>query len=110
ELPGPERSETDWNDQLERQQGICARDLRGGLAALCYDRAIIGLEVPELELLLPLNAVPARRGVTRVAPGSFLPAPTPISIELSPGAIPLAAIVRLHGRAPLLVHVPVALS
>lgn len=110
ELPGSERPERDWNDQLERQQGICAQDLRGGLAALCYDRASHGLEVAELELLLPLNAVPARRGVTRVAPGSFLPAPTPISIELSASAIPLAAIVRLHGRAPLLVHVPMALS
>jgi hypothetical protein len=106
ERPDPARvSEADWNDQLARQQGLCARDARGGLAALCYDRATQGLFVAELELLLPLNAVPPRRGVPRVPPGSFLPAPTPLSIEVSPTAIPLAASVRLSGRAPLIVHV-----
>lgn len=111
ELPDPERMpDTDWNGQLERQQGICAHDLRGGVAALCYDRASRGLEVAELELLLPFTAVPPRRGVTRIAPGSFLPAPTPLSIELSASAVPLAAAVRLHNRAPLVVHVPVAPS
>jgi len=104
--PDPARvSEADWNDQLARQQGLCARDARGGLAALCYDRATQGLFVAELELLLPLNAVPPRRGVPRVSPGSFLPAPTPLAIEVSPTAIPLSASVRLSGRAPLIVHV-----
>lgn len=111
ELPDPERMpDADWDGQLERQQGICARDLRGGLAALCYDRVSRGLEVTELELLLPLSAVPPRRGVARIAPGSFLPAPTPLGIELSAGAVPLSATVRLHNRAPLSVHVPQALS
>lgn len=111
ELPPPERMpETDWTAQLERQQGICARDLRGGIAALCYDRATRGLEVAELELLLPLNAIPPRRGVTRVTPGSFLPAPTPLGIELSAGAVPVVATVRLFGRSPLVVHVAAALA
>lgn len=110
ELPDPARMpDADWDGQLERQQGICARDLRGGLAALCYDRASRGLEVSELELLLPLSAVPPRRGVARITPGSFLPAPTPLAIELSPSAVPLSATVRLHNRAPLSVFVPVAL-
>src|SRR5262245_8057927 len=80
-------SETDWNEQLTRQQGLCARDARGGVAALCYERCSSGLSVEELELLLPLHAVPPRRGIPRVTPGSFLPAPTPLSIELSPAAI-----------------------
>jgi gamma-glutamyltranspeptidase/glutathione hydrolase len=111
ELPDPERMpDFDWTGQLERQQGICAHDLRGGVAALCYDRVSRGLEVAELELLLPLNAVPPRRGVSRIAPGSFLPAPTPLVIELSSAAVPLSASVRLHERTPLSVHVPVALS
>jgi gamma-glutamyltranspeptidase/glutathione hydrolase len=105
--PAAERvTEDAWNDQLPRQQGICARDVRGGLAALCYDHASKGLTVEELELILPLNAVPARRGVPRIAPGTFLPAPAPLTIELSPTGIPLAATVRLHERAPLTVHVP----
>lgn len=111
ELPDPERMpDADWEGQLERQQGICAHDLRGGVATLCYDRASRGLEVAELELLLPLNAVPPRRGVSRIAPGSFLPAPTPLGIELSASAVPLSATVRLHNRAPLIVHVPMAPS
>ncbi len=111
ELPDPERMpDNDWTGQLERQQGLCACDLRGGVAALCYDRPSRGLEVAELELLLPLNAVPPRRGVARIPPGSFLPAPTPLVIELSPGAVPLAASVRLHGRAPLSVYAPAALA
>jgi hypothetical protein len=107
ERPPPDRvSEDAWNDQLLRQQGICARDVRGGLAALCYDRAGSGLTVEELELILPLNAVPARRGITRVPPGTFLPAPTPLTIEVSPTGIPVAATIRLHERAPLTVQVP----
>ena len=107
ERPAADRvTEDAWNDQLLRQQGICARDVRGGVAVLCYDRASNGLTVEELELILPLNAVPARRGIPRVPPGSFLPAPTPLTIEVSPTGIPLAASVTLHGRAPLIVHAP----
>jgi hypothetical protein len=110
ERPAADRvTEDAWNDQLLRQQGICARDIRGGLAVLCYDRASSGLIVEELELILPLNAVPPRRGIPRVPPGSFLPAPTPLTIEVSPTGIPLTASVRLHERAALTVHVPSAL-
>ena len=98
------RADLDWQEQLTRQQGLCARDLRGGLAALCYDRVSHGLAVDELELLLPLYAVPPRRGVPRVAPGTFLPAPTPLTIELSASAIPLSAAIHLSGRATLIVH------
>jgi hypothetical protein len=104
--PDPVGADLEWQEQLMRQQGLCARDLRGGLAALCYDRVSHGLTVDELELMLPLQAVPPRRGIPRVAPGSFLPAPTPLSIELSASDVPISAAVHLHGRATLIVHAP----
>jgi len=107
--PDSGRAQLDWQDLLARQQGICARDLRGGLAALCYDRTSNGLEVDELELMLPLHAVPPRRGVPRIAPGSFLPAPTPLAVELSASGVPISAAVHLSGRATLIVHAPSAL-
>ncbi|HKO90364.1 MAG TPA: hypothetical protein VJU61_04385, partial [Polyangiaceae bacterium] len=96
--------DSEWSASEARQQGLCARDARGGLAALCYDHVSQGFLVEELELVLPLNAVPARRGVTRVAPGSFLPAPAPLAIELSAGAVPITASIQLGGRARLVVH------
>lgn len=104
--PDPGRADPDWQDQLTRQQGLCARDLRGGLAALCYDSVSNGLNVEELELMLPLYAIPPRRGVPRVTPGSFLLAPTPLVIELSASAVPISAAVHLSGRAALIVHAP----
>jgi hypothetical protein len=104
--PDPAGADLAWQDQLMRQQGLCARDLRGGLAALCYDRVSNGLTVDELELMLPLQAVPPRRGIPRVTPGSFLPAPTPLAIELSTSDVPISAAVHLYGRATLIVHAP----
>jgi hypothetical protein len=109
ERPAPDAVDPNWQEQLTRQQGLCARDIRGGVAALCYDRVSHGLAVPELEVVLPLNAIPPRRGIPRITPGSFLPAPTPIRIEVSTNAIPLSAAVQLHERPALIVHVPTAL-
>jgi len=97
-------SESDWQDQALRQHGLCASDAAGGLAALCYDSALSGLRVEELELLLPLNAIPARRGLPRIAPGRFLPAPTPLSIELGEGDVPFSATVALAERPVLRVY------
>jgi hypothetical protein len=96
--------DSEWASSEARQQGLCARDSRGGLAALCYDHASVGFLVEELELLLPFSAIPARRGVTRVAPGSFLPAPAPLAIEFSPGAVPITASIQLGARGRLVVH------
>lgn len=93
--------ESEWEAQASRQRGLCARDAGGGVAALCYDHLLSGLRVDELELVLPLNAVPVRRGAPRVAPGRFLPAPTPLAIEVTTGDVPVAATVTL-ARAPLL--------
>ena len=97
-------SNSDWQEQALRQHGLCASDASGGLAALCYDNAISGLRVDELELVLPLNAVPVRRGMPRVLPGRFLPAPTPISIEIGEGDVPFAATVALAERPALRIH------
>jgi hypothetical protein len=97
-------SDSEWAASEARQQGLCARDARGGLAALCYDHASMGFLVEELELLLPFSAIPARRGVTRVAPGSFLPAPAPLAIEVSAGAVPITASIQLGARGRLVVH------
>jgi hypothetical protein len=94
-------SESDWQDQALRQHGLCASDASGGLAALCYDHAISGLRVEELELLMPLTAIPTRRGLPRVQPGRFLPAPTPLSIEVGEGDVPFSATVALAERPPL---------
>jgi gamma-glutamyltranspeptidase/glutathione hydrolase len=59
---------------------ILACDGRGLLAALAYVPARQGIAVPELEILLRADAVPVRRGVTRVTPGSPLAAPAPVAI------------------------------
>jgi hypothetical protein len=97
-------SESDWQEQTLRQHGLCANDASGGLAALCYDNATSGLRVDALELVLPLVAVPVRRGLPRIAPGRFLPAPTPLSIELGEGDVPFSATVALAERPALRVY------
>jgi hypothetical protein len=94
----------EWDARAERQEGLCACDAAGGVAALCYDRALTGLSVEALELLLPLDAVPVRRGMSRVPPGTLLPAPTPLAIEVAEGDVPQLATVALAHRAPLVVR------
>lgn len=94
-------SDSDWEEQALRQHGLCASDASGGLAALCYDNAIAGLRLEALELVLPLDAIPVRRGLPRIAPGRFLPAPTPLSIELGEGDVPFSATIHLADRQSL---------
>lgn len=67
-------------DVLAQAEVILACDGRGLLAALAYVPARQGIAVPELELLLRADAVPVRRGVTRLAPGAPLAAPAPVAI------------------------------
>ncbi len=76
-------------------EAIVACDGRGVIAALAYVPARDGVAVPDLEVTLGLSAVPVRRGVTRVAPGTLLPAPAPIAIALQSGGF--AAAVALPG-------------
>jgi hypothetical protein len=103
-LDPAQRSDSDWDAQALRQHGLCASDAGGGLAALCYDSAMNGLRVDALELISPLNAVPVRRGWPRIMPGRFIPAPTPLSIEIGEGDVPFSATVALAGRPLLRVY------
>jgi hypothetical protein len=66
---------------------VLACDGRGAFAALAYVPAREGVLVPELELLLRPDAVPVRRGVTRVPPGAPLPAPAPVAIFHQKGGV-----------------------
>jgi hypothetical protein len=103
-LDSSQISESDWRDQALRQHGLCASDATGGLAALCYDAVLAGLRVEALELMAPVVAVTVRRGLPRVQPGRFIPAPTPLSIELGDGDVPFSATVALAERPPLRVY------
>ena len=76
---------------------VMACDARGLIAALAYTPAQHGITVPGLEVTLGRSAVPVRRGVTRVAPGTVLPAPAPVAIALQSGGF--ATAVGLPGRA-----------
>lgn len=93
-----------WQAQSARQQVLCACDLGGGVAVLCYDDAPSGLDIPELELTLPLHAVPPRRGAQRLAPGRFIPAPAPMFIETAAGDVASAAGAELGERGTVAVR------
>jgi len=71
---------------------VCAIDVRGVFAALCYRRVSDGLPIDDLDLEAPLAAVPVQRGVTRVAPGARIPAPAPIAIRRDKSGTSLAVI------------------
>jgi hypothetical protein len=87
-----------WAEQAERQQGLCVVDARGCFAVLAYDKCRSGVPVEELEIELPLNAAPVRRGMRRVTPGLFLPAPAPLAVQLSPDGSPVYAELTLSPR------------
>jgi hypothetical protein len=74
-----------WHDEAVETDAIgcaiCAMDTHGVFCALTYQRSSGGLTVDELELEVPLVAVPVRRGVTRTMPGARLPAPAPIALR-----------------------------
>ncbi len=78
-------------------EAIVACDARGVIAALAYVPARGGVPVPDLDLTVGRDAVPVRRGVTRVAPGTLLSAPAPIAIAVGPAGF--AAAVGMPGRA-----------
>jgi gamma-glutamyltranspeptidase/glutathione hydrolase len=78
---------------------IVACDARGTIAALAYAPARRGVTVPGLEVTLGLHAVPVRRGVTRLAPGTVLPGPAPLVVAVQPGVF--AAAVGVAGRASI---------
>lgn len=71
---------------LGRGHAIIAIDVRGVAAGVCFRRVSDGLAVPSLELEIPLCAVPVRRGVPRIVPGTRLTAPAPMAITVAGGA------------------------
>jgi hypothetical protein len=67
---------------------VCAVDVRGVFAVLCYRRVSDGLSIDELEVEAPLAAVPVQRGVARVKPGAPLFAPAPAAIRVGASGAP----------------------
>lgn len=66
-----------------RHHVICAVDVRGRFVAVAFESCQQGIELPDVELVLPRIAVPVRRGVPRVEPGSALPGRAPLAIRRS---------------------------
>jgi gamma-glutamyltranspeptidase/glutathione hydrolase len=73
---------------LLRGVAVCAVDVNGSFAAVVFETEPAGAAVEELELVAPLVAEPTLRGVPRVAPGTPLPGPAPIAIELDSSGAP----------------------
>lgn len=85
--------------QARPADAIVACDRWGAIAALAYSRAgDDGVSVPDLEIVLGCDAVPVRRGVPRLAPGTLLPTAAPIAL-LQRGTF--SAAVALPGRPTL---------
>jgi gamma-glutamyltranspeptidase/glutathione hydrolase len=79
----PWASELSEEPDVERDGigcAVLAADVRGVFAALCYRRITNGILVDDLDVELPLIAVPVQRGVARLSPGARLSAPAPIGI------------------------------
>jgi hypothetical protein len=64
---------------------LCAVDARGIFAGISYQNVSHGVTIEELELEAPMSAVPVKRGIPRVSPGTCLPAPAPFAIQTSRG-------------------------
>lgn len=64
--------ETGSGAESQSASAILAVDAQGVFAAVAYRRVELGRVVDELELLVPLSAVPVVRGVPRVTPGTRL--------------------------------------
>jgi gamma-glutamyltranspeptidase/glutathione hydrolase len=68
---------------VRRAEVVVAADAYGVVAALaCAPSEEVPL--PDVELAVGADAVPVRRGVQRVAPGTPLPSPAPIALLLRP--------------------------
>ncbi len=77
---------------------VCAVDVRGVFAAICYRRVTDGFPLEELELEAPLGAVPVERGVPRVSPGERLPTPAPIAVVCDAAGAPVEVIAAPAAR------------
>lgn len=61
-------------------RAVLAVDRHGAFAAACWDEAIDGLTLPELDLRAPFYAEPVRRGQTRARPGDARAAAAPLAM------------------------------
>jgi len=77
---------------------VCAVDVRGVFAAICYRRVTDGFLIEELELEAPLGAVPVQRAVPRVSPGERLPCPAPIAVVCDATGAPVEVIAAPAAR------------
>jgi gamma-glutamyltranspeptidase/glutathione hydrolase len=71
-------------------EAILACDGRGLIAALAYAPVRSGVGVPGFEVSIGGAAVPVRRGVTRLPPGTLLPSPAPVAIAVQNGGFATA--------------------
>ena len=79
---------------------VCAVDVRGLLAVLCYRRVMNGILVDDLELEAPPIAIPVLRGVSRGAPGKSIPAPAPIAIRTDEAGVPIEVVAAPSAASP----------
>jgi hypothetical protein len=87
-------------DEWGTGHAVCAIDVRGLFAALSYRRVMNGVLVEDLEVEAPPIAVPVLRGVTRVSPGSPIPAPVPLAIRLDDAGAPIEIMAAPGARGP----------
>ena len=92
--PQPEAS------RAQATEVIVAVEAQGPVVVLSFSPDPGGVPVPELELSLPRDAAPVRRGVARITPGTVLPAAAPVGI-LSRPAEGFFAALGLAGAAAL---------
>jgi gamma-glutamyltranspeptidase/glutathione hydrolase len=78
-------------------EAIVTCDARGGIAALAYAPSREPIPLPGLDLAIGRDAVPVRRGVTRVAPGAALASPFAVAIAVRSGGVAVA--IGLAGEA-----------
>jgi gamma-glutamyltranspeptidase/glutathione hydrolase len=81
---------------VDRVEAIVACDGRGIIATLTYVPGCGGVAVPELELEVGREAMPVRRGVTRITPGTPLLSAAPMAILHRKGGF--AAAIALPGQ------------
>lgn len=86
-----------WDEDIapSGDQGfVAAIDRAGNAAILGYELLRGGIEVPGWDVLAPTLARPVMRGVQRPRPGSFVPAPAPLVLELDSAGRVVAASTR----------------
>jgi gamma-glutamyltranspeptidase/glutathione hydrolase len=87
---------TPADEALGDAEVVVTCDQRGVLAAIAYVPARGGVVLSDLEIEVGRDAVPVRRGVTRLPPGTPLPMAAPLAIAVQNAGF--AAAVGLPGR------------